>query len=333
MKSVKPSSPQTHSPMVSVIVPAYNHAPYLRERIDSILNQTFQDFELILLDDCSPDDSARILRSYEDNPRVKGVIVNDKNSGSTFAQWKKGLSIAEGKYVWIAESDDSSSLDFLSEMVEKLEENPEAQMAFCGSRMIDAEGMEIQEMDWDRWKEGDPETEVREARSLIASHLLFTSNIYNAGQVLMRRDALPEITEEQTRMHYCGDWLFWVNLLAGARKGIIVRKKLNSFRQHDRKVSPGASKSGLYFIEGLPIMAKVADILGLNEYQRKVLAGRTLKRLRKFPHLAKEKRDLLNSLLDALSKGTAVDSLMPIYLYQIDKNLTHKSGLVFTSLR
>lgn len=333
MKSVKATSLHPDSPTVSVIVPAYNHAPYLRERIESILHQTFQDFELILLDDCSPDDSARILRSYENHPKVKGVIVNDRNSGSTFAQWKKGLSLAEGKYVWIAESDDSSSSDFLSEMVGILEANQEAQMAFCGSVMIDAEGREISGMDWDRWKKGDQEIEIRDAHSLIASHLLFTSNIYNAGQVLMRRDALPEITDQQTHMRYCGDWLFWVNLLAGARKGIIVRKKLNRFRQHDRKVSPGASKAGLYFIEGLPIMARVADVLGLNDYQRKVLAGRTLKRLRKFPQLTREKRKLLDTLLDTLSQGTTVESRRPIFLYQTDRNLTHRSGLAFTSLR
>lgn len=333
MKSVKATSLHPDSPTVSVIVPAYNHAPYLRERIESILHQTFQDFELILLDDCSPDDSARILRSYENHPKVKGVIVNDRNSGSTFAQWKKGLSLAEGRYVWIAESDDSSSSDFLSEMVGILEANQEAQMAFCGSVMIDAEGREIRDMDWDRWKKGDPEIEIRDANSLIASHLLFTSNIYNAGQVLMRRDALPEITDQQTHMRYCGDWLFWVNLLAGARKGIIVRKKLNRFRQHDRKVSPGASKAGLYFIEGLPIIARVADVLGLNDYQRKVLAGRTLKRLRKFPQLAREKRELLDTLLDTLSRGTTVESRRPIFLYQTDRNLTHRSGLAFTSLR
>lgn len=333
MKSVKATSLHPDSPTVSVIVPAYNHAPYLRERIESILHQTFQDFELILLDDCSPDDSARILRSYENHPKVKGVIVNDRNSGSTFAQWKKGLSLAEGRYVWIAESDDSSSSDFLSEMVGILEANQEAQMAFCGSVMIDAEGREIRDMDWDRWKKGDPEIEIRDANSLIASHLLFTSNIYNAGQVLMRRDALPEITDQQTHMRYCGDWLFWVNLLAGARKGIIVRKKLNRFRQHDRKVSPGASKAGLYFIEGLPIIARVADVLGLNDYQRKVLAGRTLKRLRKFPQLTREKRKLLDTLLDTLSQGTTVESRRPIFLYQTDRNLTHRSGLAFTSLR
>ena len=80
-----------NEPLVSVIVPNYNHAPYLRERIDSILNQTFQDFELILLDDCSPDNSREIINSYKDNPHVSHIVLNEENSGNTFVQWDLGV--------------------------------------------------------------------------------------------------------------------------------------------------------------------------------------------------------------------------------------------------
>ena len=125
----------THTPAVSVIVPNYNHAPFLRQRIDSILNQTFQDLELIILDDCSTDDSRRIIESYRNEPRVRAIIYNEANSGSTFAQWKRGLREARGKYVWIAESDDYADADFLSVLVSTLENHPEAAVAFTGSVM------------------------------------------------------------------------------------------------------------------------------------------------------------------------------------------------------
>lgn len=319
-------------PLVSVIVPAYNHAPFLRERIGSILEQDYDNLELILLDDCSTDNSAEVLRQYEGHPKVKNIMLNSRNSGSTFAQWKKGMARAEGKYVWIAESDDSAAPQFLTELVSRLEEHPSAVLAFSGSLMIDSEGKEIAGMDWDRWETGDSTVEVRSARDLIASHLLFTSNIYNASQVVMRRDAIPNIDESQARMRYCGDWLFWVNLLAQGGEGIIVRKKLNRFRQHDCKVSPNASRSGLYFLEGIPIMTRVADVLCLNDYQRRVLAGRTLKRLKKFPQLVAEKEETLNHLLSELSRGTTVKSKRPIFLYQLDKVITHRSGLQFKSL-
>ena len=84
------------SPKVSVVVPNYNHAPYLKTRIGSILEQTFQNFELILLDDCSTDGSADILRSYADNPHVACTDINTRNTGSPFAQWLKGIGRAKG---------------------------------------------------------------------------------------------------------------------------------------------------------------------------------------------------------------------------------------------
>src|SRR6202030_4301096 len=77
-------------PAVSVIVPNYNHAPYLRRRIESILQQTYQDFELILLDDSSTDHSREILQSYAEKPGVK-IAFNTMNSGSVFKQWNKGI--------------------------------------------------------------------------------------------------------------------------------------------------------------------------------------------------------------------------------------------------
>lgn len=79
------------SPLVSVIVPNYNYAPYLKDRIDSILNQTYQDFELILLDDASNDQSADILYAYQDNPHVSHIIINKKTQEARFNSGSKEL--------------------------------------------------------------------------------------------------------------------------------------------------------------------------------------------------------------------------------------------------
>ena len=100
-------------PTVSVVVPNYNHGRFLPQRIDSILGQTFQDFELILLDDCSTDNSRMILSSYAGDPRVR-IEFNSANSGSPFKQWNKGVRLARGEYVWIAESDDYAEPRFLN---------------------------------------------------------------------------------------------------------------------------------------------------------------------------------------------------------------------------
>src|SRR6516225_8534922 len=96
-------------PSVSVIVPNYNHARYLRRRVDSIVDQTYQDFELILLDDCSTDGSREVLQSYADDPRVR-IEFNDENTGTPFKQWNRG-----------------------ERMVPVLEEQSEVTFAYCRS--------------------------------------------------------------------------------------------------------------------------------------------------------------------------------------------------------
>src|ERR1700722_10725104 len=113
-------------PLVTVVVPNYNHGRFLRERLDSIVGQKFQDFELILLDDCSNDDSCTILREYAAKRAGTKTSFNSVNSGSTFKQWNKGVLMATGKYVWIAESDDYADERLLGSLVGCLESEPQA---------------------------------------------------------------------------------------------------------------------------------------------------------------------------------------------------------------
>ncbi|KAG1648934.1 putative teichuronic acid biosynthesis glycosyltransferase TuaC [Nymphon striatum] len=80
-------------PAVSVIVPNYNYEKYLPERLDTIFNQTFQDFDLILLDDCSKDNSVELMQAYADRRPGTKMLVNTDNSGSPFKQWMKALTI------------------------------------------------------------------------------------------------------------------------------------------------------------------------------------------------------------------------------------------------
>ena len=128
------------SPTVSVIIPNYNHAPYLRQRIDSVLQQDYQDFEVILLDDCSKDDSRQVLENYRDHPKVSHVVYNEQNTGNTFIQWERGINLAEGQYIWIAESDDVAERNFLSTLIPQLEADDSRVVAYSHSRMIDSNG-------------------------------------------------------------------------------------------------------------------------------------------------------------------------------------------------
>src|SRR6266850_2829337 len=133
-------------PRVSVIIPNYNHARFLRQRVDSVLEQTFQNVEGILLDDCSTDESRSIRSEYAGDPRVT-LEFNEKNSGSTFKQWNKGVRLARGEYVWIAESDDYADPQLLERIVSRLNAEPDVAFCYCRSWRISSEGDIIEFLD------------------------------------------------------------------------------------------------------------------------------------------------------------------------------------------
>jgi len=122
---------------VSVIIPNYNHEAYLRQRLDSVFNQTYRNFDVILLDDCSSEGSVDILKEYASHEKTCDFIINKKNSGGVFKQWKKGISLSKGDLIWIAESDDWAELNFLEEMVGAFKNNTDLGIAYCQSEIID----------------------------------------------------------------------------------------------------------------------------------------------------------------------------------------------------
>src|SRR5689334_17639702 len=114
-------------PFFSVIIPNYNHAAYLEQRIHSVLKQSFKDFEVIVLDDASTDNSTALIQKY---PSIIKV-VNEKNSGSPFRQWEKGAALAKGEWLWFAESDDLASPAFLQTMYDVIQKNKTAGLIYC----------------------------------------------------------------------------------------------------------------------------------------------------------------------------------------------------------
>lgn len=220
-------------PAVSVIVPNYNHARFLPERLDSIFNQTFQDFEVILLDDCSTDDSVEILTKYAANPKVSQFIVNTVNSGSPFLQWGKGIAHAQGEIVWIAESDDVAAKNFLEVLIQPLQEKSAIVLSYCRSVSVDEESKVLYPdyywpdlLDSVRWRQNFENAGVEEVKNF----LIYRNTIPNASACLFRRSAAI-VSESIVSMKYCGDWLFWGHLI---RRGQLHfnHQTLNFFRSH-----------------------------------------------------------------------------------------------------
>ena len=184
------TSCKQENPLISVIVPNYNHARYLRKRLDSITYQSYSNIEIILLDDASTDDSREILADYAANDSRIHCHYNEKNSGSPFRQWQKGIDLACGKYIWIAESDDFADLNFLETLVQKLEKNPTVGLAYCSSWQVDESDRVIRllepwanESNAQRWTEDF----INEGKSEIREYPLIGTNIHNTSAVLLRR--------------------------------------------------------------------------------------------------------------------------------------------------
>lgn len=221
-------------PKVSVIVPNYNYGRFLKQRLETILVQTFQDFELILLDDCSTDDSREVMEAYVRHPKVSHVVMNDRNTGSPFVQWERGLQLAAGEYVWIAESDDYASPVFLETAMRAFEAHPKAVIAAVCSQFVDKDGADVRG-DYDGVSL-DGTVRCHASEAYIRHNLYWGATIYNASGVVFSREAYTRIGKAYTTMRYSGDYMFWTEL-AGLGSVIKIHQRLNFFRQHEKRVT------------------------------------------------------------------------------------------------
>lgn len=219
-------------PKVSVIVPNYNHARFLAKRMDTVLQQSYQDFEIIILDDCSTDDSLDVLAAYRTHPRVSHFVVNEANSGSPFRQWKKGIELARGRYIWIAESDDYADSQLLEQLVPILEKHDDVGIAYANSVQIDENGEEIDVPEAkgaveDIWHA----SFLMQGRKAIEELMFDRNAIPNASAVLFRKEVFQSVPLIYLDFRATGDWLVWIEMLKRCNL-YFCEKRLNYFRHH-----------------------------------------------------------------------------------------------------
>jgi len=233
-------------PKVSIIVPNYNHAPFLEQRIESILSQTFQDYELILLDDCSSDGSLDIIRRYKNKfPRIR-VFLNDRNSGSPFKQWDFGARQSGGDYIWVAESDDGAAVNFLDEMVPILETNRHVGLAYCDALIINDKGQSLASVSNNYFPSDKRRTAdyINDGKAEIINHLGICCTINNASGVIFRKTSYINAGFADSGMRYCGDWFLYLRMLLATDIGYKARP-LNLLRFH------AGSSCHRYYVDNL----------------------------------------------------------------------------------
>lgn len=246
-------------PLVSVIVPNYNHARYLEKRLSSVFNQTYKHFEVIILDDCSTDNSLQVIDQYRDDPHLQTVVVNERNSGSPFLQWEKGLGLSGGELIWIAESDDYNETSFLEELVAAFVKDERLVVAFSSYVFFNDDGYEKRRR-------------VRSNLSFdgirfIRGWLSMQNAIKNASGVVFKKQAYDRISKEYLSFRGAGDYQFWVEILS---KGNIeyVRKNLAYFRMGQSTVTAINRRTGNAILEDIRICNYISRHYRLSWFQK-----------------------------------------------------------------
>lgn len=278
---------------VSVIIPNYNYANYIIERIDSILLQTYPIYELIILDDCSKDNSVEVINQKiecikNDYPDLKvQFIVNEVNSGGcVFKQWKKGFDLATGDFIWIAEADDSAENNFVEELVKPFDDT-DVVLSYCESARIDGENNLITLSSYDlydmcrtgEWKK----SYIWSGREENINHLSVTNTILNVSSVMWRKKDYSDIFEKAGEFRVAGDWYIYYNILKNGKISWNC-KPLNYYRKHGSSVSTDV-KAKIEFDEICRIQNEISEIYDL---PKEIKDKQELRRSFMYPLLPKE---------------------------------------------
>ncbi len=232
---------------VSVIVPNYNYAKYLPERLNSIVQQTYPLYEIIVLDDASTDESVELLEKLipELNAEIS-FVAGKANSGSPFRQWLKGVELARGDYVWIAEADDLASPEFLEEAITPFSDQ-QVVMSYCQSKQITATGktMSNHYLDYvadispEKWLDHYTVDGVEE----IKSGLAVKNTVPNVSGVIFQRKRLLQILRDNineiAQYRVAGDWLTYLLVLQEGKISFSP-KALNAHRRHQESITLGS---------------------------------------------------------------------------------------------
>ena len=231
---------------VSAVIPNYNYANYIENRIDSILNQTYPIYELIILDDCSTDNSDQVIKNKIKEINNKNIIVkyikNEKNSGNVFKQWKKAFEESTGDYLWIAEADDLCDEHFLNVAMQGFADE-DVVMSYTESKKIDENGM-VTSKDFRYWSDifniklWNKDFTI-DGKEFLDKSLCINNSIVNASAVIFKKidqTIINDIINESIKYKLSGDWYFYSKFLLNGKISYST-DSLNKHRMHESSVT------------------------------------------------------------------------------------------------
>lgn len=210
---------------ISVVTASYNYQDYIKEAIQSVLNQTYHDWELIIVDDCSTDNSVEVIKSYKDD-RIK-LFVNEKNLGLKETV-KRGIEKASGEWIVFLESDDILTSDNIEKKLEIVKKYPEINLIFNDCEFFG-----------DEEKISDFTISLRKTRALLRGknypkkmfyNFYLSNKIFTFSSVMAKKEDLLKLNFN-TSMDCILDWWLWVQL-AYIGKFYYISECLTKWRLH-----------------------------------------------------------------------------------------------------
>lgn len=220
---------KAESPLVSVCVPVYNGASFVRETIDSILKQTYQNLELLVVDDCSSDESREIIKSYKDS-RVKPIFMEE--SGNVCRASNIAFSKAAGKYIALIGHDDIWKEDKLEKQVAFMEEHPSMGACFTWTDFID-ENFNIVNYDYYGLYLS-MNADNKSADHWLSSMVLNTANWACAPSACIRKDVLERVGYYRYGLLQLQDYELWLRILCETSI-YVLQEKLTLYRRFKKK--------------------------------------------------------------------------------------------------
>jgi glycosyltransferase involved in cell wall biosynthesis len=231
--------------LVSIVVASYNHAEYLEQRMESLLNQTYKYIEVIVIDDGSIDDSIEILRKYETHPKVK-LIVREKNGGWVEVS-NQGAEFSSGEFIIFANCDDACDLQMIERLVEGMQANPSAGISYCRSLMIKEDGKSI----GDDFSKREKSFRFMCANDVLINKikmrifLLYSCVIPNLSAALFRTKCFRDSGGLTMDYRVCSDWDLFFRVVKN-HDVFYVAKPLNYFRQHTTTIRSNTNERVVY---------------------------------------------------------------------------------------
>ncbi len=252
--------------LVSVVVASYNHANFLDSRMKTLVNQTYKDIEIIVIDDFSSDNSRDILKKYKSNNRVK-LIFNSTNKGWVSVS-NQGLKLALGEYIIFANCDDYCDPRLVEVLVKKIEINKNIAIAYSRSYLIDEYGHILGD-DYSLRERSFKSlcfTSKLVSKKIMRKFLLHSCVIPNLSAALIRRDHLLNMNGFSSEYKVCSDWDLFLKI-SNFYDFYYVNQPLNFFRQHKKTVR-SANKDRIYYYEIIKLVLNSILKTNLTFYEK-----------------------------------------------------------------